>query len=116
VAGKGSKQEHAFHTNSEKNPWITVDLGRIQTVNAVVIENRKKEHRRKGLILSVSEDGQSWTKVWQAEEFQTEWSVPLTHFHAGIDVPGRKTRYLKLETHSKKPRPLVLQRVTVYGE
>jgi hypothetical protein len=66
--------------------------------------------------MSVSEDGQMWTQVWQAEELQPEWTVALTHFHAGIDVPGREARYLKFETRNKKGRSLLLNRVTVYGD
>ena len=88
----------------------------METVKAVVIENRPDEHRAEGLILSVSEDGETWTKVWQAEDFQPEWTVALTHFHAGIDVPGRNARYLKFETHNRKGRSLLLHRVTAYGD
>ena len=116
LTGERPARDYAFHTAAEKNPWATVDLGSVKTVKAIVIENRPNEHRSDGLIMSVSEDGQMWTQVWQAEELQPEWTVALTHFHAGIDVPGREARYLKFETRNKKGRSLLLNRVTVYGD
>lgn len=116
LTGELSARDYAFHTAAEKNPWVTVDLGSVKDVQAVVIENRPNEQRADGLILSVSDDGETWTEVWQAEEFELEWTAVLTHFHAGIDVPGHKARYLKLETRGDRSRSLLLRRVTVYGE
>jgi alpha-L-fucosidase len=116
LTGERPARDYAFHTAAEKNPWATVDLGSVKTVKAIVIENRPNEHRSDGLIMSVSEDGEMWAQVWQAEELQPEWTVALTHFHAGIDVPGREARYLKFETRNKKGRSLLLNRVTVYGD
>lgn len=114
---KGDKAAsgYAFHTADEKNPWIKVDLGAVKTVKAVVIENRPNEKRTEGLILSVSDDGQKWVKAWEAKKWEQKWLALVTRFHAGIDVPGRPVRFLKLETKGEKPRPMLLQRVTVYG-
>ena len=110
-AGRG----FAFHTGDEKNPWAKIDLGTVKNVKAVVIENRPNEHRTDGLILSVSEDGQKWEKAWEAKAWEQKWLVPVTRFHAGIEAPGRPVRYLKVETKGDQPRPMLLQRFTVYG-
>ena len=59
---------------------------------------------------------QTWEQVWQAETWENVWTAPVTRFQAGIDVPGRHARYLKLETKGDKRRPLLLHRVTVLGE
>lgn len=107
---------HAFHTSVEKNPWAIVDLNAVHNVKAVVIENRAGESSTEGLMVSVSRDGENWEQVWRAAELDNVWLVELTRFHAGIDVPGRSVRYLKLETNGESPRPLILQRITVYGE
>jgi alpha-L-fucosidase len=112
----GAGRGYAFHTADELNPWVTIDLRDLQTVNAVRIENRAGEKRTDGLILSISEDGKSWEKVWKAEKWKNVWMVPVTRFHAGLDTPGRSARFLKLETKGETPRPLLLHRVTVYGE
>lgn len=106
----------AFHTGDEPNPWAKIDLGAVKTVKAVAIQNRPDERRTTGLILSVSEDGMKWEQVWRAKQWEQNWLVPITHFHAGIEVPGRPVRYLKVETTGDLPRPMLLQRFTVYGD
>lgn len=114
--GEKAERGYAFHTGDEMNPWAKVDLGAVKTVKAVVIENRPNEHRTDGLILSVSADGQKWVRSWQAQKWEPIWLAPVTRFHAGVDVPGRPVRYLKFETLGGTPRPMLLQRVQVYGE
>jgi alpha-L-fucosidase len=111
-AGRG----YAFHTGDEKRPWAQIDLGSVKNVKAVIIENRPGERRTDGLILSVSEDRQNWVKAWQSQKWEQKWLALVTRFHAGMDVPGRPVRYLRFETQGETPRPMLLQRVEVYGE
>jgi hypothetical protein len=112
----GERVEYAFHTAPEKNPWAKIDLGAVRTVRIVEIENRPgEEERTKGLIMSISEDGQKWQEVWQAKSWATTWLVRLTQSSAGAGNPGRSARFIKLETRGESPRPLVLKRVTVFG-
>ncbi len=117
---KGAKPKHgkAFETEPEKNPWAKVDLGAVKNVKAVVIENQPLDRRTAGLILSVSTDGEKWEEVWQAEDWDLSWTIPLTTLETGAEVPGRKARYFKMETKGDTTarRPLVLQRFTAYGE
>ncbi len=94
---------------------MKVDLGAVHTINALVIENRPGEYRTENMIISVSEDGETWTEAWTAPEWEEKWLAVITHFHAGIDVLGRKGRYLKLETRGEPPRPMLLHRLAVYG-
>jgi alpha-L-fucosidase len=105
----------AFHTANEKNPWAKIDLGALKTINAIEIANRPNERRTDGLILSLSEDGQRWEEIWRAKEWESTWLVPVTHFDAGVSGPGRPARFLKVETKGDSPRPMLLQRITVYG-
>lgn len=114
--GEKSKRGYAFHTGDEKTPWAKVDIGMVKNVKAVVIENRPGEKRTEGLILSTSEDGVNWEKSWHAIKWEPRWIVPITRFHAGINAPGRPVRYLKLETTGDKPRALILNRLSVYGD
>ena len=116
LAGEKTKEGYAFHTADEANPWIVVDLGQVKTVRGVRIENRPGERRTEGLKLSLSEDGQSWTEVWKAKQWVLVWEVPVTKLEAGAQVPGRRARYLKLETTPQKTAPLLLQRVEIYGK
>ncbi len=112
----GDKVPFAFHTDNEKNPWAKIDLGAVRTVRTVEIENRPgEEERTKGLIMSISEDGQNWQEVWQAKNWVTTWIARVTESSGGTVKAGRKARFLKLETRGDSPRPLVLSRVTVFG-
>ena len=111
----GERLSVAFHTRDEKNPWAKVDLGAVKTVHAVTIENRPNERRTEGLILSISEDGQTWQEVWRAKTWEAIWTVPLTHLDAGAQVPGRQVRFIKVETINDTPRGLLLQRITAFG-
>ena len=112
----GATANYAFHTANETNAWAKIDLGSVKTINLLEIVNRPNEGSSAGLIVSLSSDGKTWEQVWKAVAVETTWQVPLTRFHAGIDVPGRKARYIKLETRNKRPRPLLLQRFRAYGE
>ena len=114
--GERSDRGYAIHTEPEEHPWVVADLGDVKTVKAVVIENRVCDQRSDGLVLSVSEDGKSWTEVWRAVVWEEKWHAVVTHFHAGIDVPGRRARYLRFELDGAPPRPLILQRITAFGE
>jgi len=112
----GDKVQFAFHTAPEKNPWAKIDLGAVRDVRTVEIENRQGEEQRiKGLVMSISEDGQKWQEVWQAKSWATTWLVRLTQSSAGAEKPGLKARFIKLETRGESPRELVLKRVTVFG-
>jgi hypothetical protein len=87
--GERSARGYAFHTEPDENPWVLINLHEVRNVKAVVIENRPGERRTEGLILSVSLDGHAWEQVWQAEVWEEKWLAVVTHFHAGIEVPGR---------------------------
>jgi hypothetical protein len=115
-SGERSPRGYAFCAGPEENPWVKIDLGSVKTVKAVIMENRPDERCTEGLTLSVSTDGEAWAAAWEAEEWEERWFAVLNHFQAGIDVPGRPARYLKLETRGERRRLLLLQRVIVYGE
>ena len=111
----GDKVEFAFHTGDETNPWAKVDLGAVKTVNAVEIENRPSERRTDGLIMSISADGRKWEEIWRAKTWESTWVVPVSHFDAGVNAPGRKARFIKVETKGDSPHALMLRRITIYG-
>jgi alpha-L-fucosidase len=111
----GDKADYAFHTDKENNPWAKVDLGAVKMVNAVVVENRSNERRTEALTLSLSEDGQKWEEVWRAKTWEATWVVPVTRLEADANVPGRRARFIRVETKNEAPRELLLKRITVFG-
>ena len=114
--GERPQSGYAFHTEAEENPTALIDLQRIKNINAILIENRPDDRRSEGLIVSISKDGKQWDQIWQAPEWKEKWLVPVGHFHAGITVPGRNARFIRVETKGNHPRPLILQRMTILGD
>lgn len=113
--------DFAFATNPELNPWIEFDLGRAVSVTAVGLLGRAgappDERDTAGIVrLSLSLDGKVWTEVWKAGGAAPRWDIPVTEFKAGVDVPGRNARYLRLETQSDQPHRLKLRQVEVWGK
>lgn len=98
------------HTSAEKNPWVSVDLGKSCALTGVLVVNRSdvEQARAAGLTLSISDDGKTWNKIWTAEKVEPSWEIPLS---------GRnlKARHLRLETHPEKPTPLNLKHLEVWG-
>jgi hypothetical protein len=101
----------AVHTSSEKNPWVSVDLGKVCALTGVLVVNRSdmEQARATGLTLSASEDGKTWNKIWTAEKVEASWEIPLT----GRSI---KARHLRLETNPEKPTPLNLKHLEIWGK
>lgn len=99
-----------------ETPSLRIDWKRFRDVKAVVIENLPDAHQSEGLALYITDDDKTWQKLWEAEEWQQEWLVKVTHFHAGIDVPGRRLWALKLVAKDGTETPVSLKHVRVYGK
>jgi alpha-L-fucosidase len=113
--------DFAFATKPELNPWIEIDLGRDVSVTAVRLLNHAvaapAETDAAAIPgLSVSSDGKTWTEVWKAGRAAPRWDIPVTEFKAGVNVPGRNARHLRLETKSDQPHRLKLRQVEVWGK
>ena len=94
-----------FHTIEEDNPWVRVDLGAVQRVHAVRVENRTNCCRERALPLAIelSSDGKSWTLVgYRRLLFDT-----FTQQFASRDA-----RYVRLRVDRRSL--LHLRRVSVY--
>jgi hypothetical protein len=62
-------------------------------------------------------DGTKWDDIFISGGPSATFQIPVTRFHAGIDVPGREIRFIKLTGISKdRKRPLHLSRMRVYGK
>ncbi len=88
---------------------------KMKDVKAVKIENLPDDHASDGLALYATDDDKTWDKIWEAEKWQQEWLIPVTHFHAGIDVPGRRLWELKLVAKDGSPSSIPLKSVAAYG-
>jgi len=105
----------AFRTNPETSPWVVIDLGKVRIVSGVRIESRPGTHAP-AATLSLSEDGKTWSPAAEAQQCPEVWESLLTQIQAGAEVPGRAARYFKLELKFKRPSPLLLHHIEVYGK
>jgi len=103
-----------FHTDSEPNPYWQVDIGEITDIGRVVLYNRcdASGERNKYIILSVSDNAENWTKVWQNNGtmfYGATDSKPMVVNLTGKSVRGRYVRLSLEGTHF-----LHLDQVQVY--
>ena len=111
--------QYAFHTAQEQNPWWQVDLGQATEIGRVVVYNRLDYapglHNADTLTIHASNDGQSWTQVYDNAGKQfggVSGSPPLeVKFQ-----PGQvKARWVRLQIPSAAPIYFHLDEVEVYG-
>ena len=99
----------AFHTGSEKDAHIVIDLHGECEVRALLITNRaSSKDRAESLTIWSSLDGKEWQKQWQATEVLPSWDVLL-------ESPV-KARFLKLGLDRKTPEFFHLTAVDIYGK
>lgn len=105
--------EGAFHTSKETAPWAEVTLPGNVELAGIVVENRfgnGNNQRQVPLVVSVSEDGQSWQDVKTFDSAQDTYRIDLKG-------QGRRARYVKV---GRKPGAkedfFHLNKILVYGK
>ena len=78
-----------FHTETESNPWVEIDLGAPRKVRRVEVVNRGDccAERATPLVAEVSTDRVTWTQVARREEPFGTWKASF---------PARVARYVRL--------------------
>jgi hypothetical protein len=68
------------HTNDEQEPWLEIDLGRVQRVSAADVSNRKDccAERIVPLVLAVSVDHEHWTEVARSTSEFKRWKTSFS--------------------------------------
>ena len=100
----------AFHTDSEKAPWLIVDLKKSVPVSGLLIQNREDSlfKRVNNLHVWVSDDKASWKQVFETKGAKKEWLVKL-------DAPTT-ARYVKVGMlNGDKPEFFHLKGLRIFG-
>jgi hypothetical protein len=89
-----------FHTHTEDNPWLMVDLGMVEKVRSIAIENRTSccQERAVPLVVELSADGKNWREVARKQEVFTNWNVKFGTHQARfvrLRVPRNTTFHLR---------------------
>ncbi|HEX8913704.1 MAG TPA: discoidin domain-containing protein [Humisphaera sp.] len=70
----------AFHTQSEQDPFVVVDLTALSAVTGLEIGNRRDDLQSRAKTLTVwtsrSPNG-PWREIWRAPDVQKQWAVNL---------------------------------------
>ena len=83
------KGEMSFHTESEKNPYLVIDLGSDKEIRGFEIYNRlSQQHRSVPMVVFVSSDGKDWKQVWRIDNLKNRWMIELPS--------PEKGRYVKI--------------------
>ena len=91
-----------FHTETEDNPWVEIDLGAPQKVKRLEVINRGDccADRAVPLVAEVSNDRASWTEVARRTTPFGSWNATF---------PARVARYVRV----RAPRRTVLHLMAV---
>ncbi|MDP6636412.1 MAG: discoidin domain-containing protein [Phycisphaerae bacterium] len=110
----GYRRSHAFCTNREAAPYVTITLQKHELLKRIVIENRRDSYTRYtvGLTAMISSDGKTWRKILQADPSkppQPTWTINLK-------TPA-KARYLRIAlTPGRRETTLALRGVRIYAK
>ena len=74
----------------EQPGWICVDLGEAKPVHYVSLAFYSGDQRQNEFHIEISEDGTSWTKIWQGRDAGT--TLELQNF----DLAGVNARYIRI--------------------
>lgn len=100
LALQSCQEEFAFHTDQEEKPWWQVEFGGLIPVIQIVIHNRRSRQfwfKAKNLQVLISEDGESWKKIYQSyEEFGNDKNALVLQFEEPIFL-----KYLKLQSEKE---------------
>lgn len=112
VQDEDNGMEFAFHTTSEKNPWVQFSYDSPVTLGALVIRNRGNiQERADGLTLQILRPGRDWEPIWKAPGVQSVWEVDLT----AIPAEERRASAFRLILDQEAPQYFHLGQVRIWG-
>ncbi len=99
----------AFHTNSEVEPWASIDLQREFMVSCIaVVHNTGNRHRLIPLAIETSLDGETWTVASRYPEADKLYLVNL-------EDKSVRARYVRARRDSKRKDYFHLSNFLVWG-
>jgi len=101
----GDCKDLMFHTDTDTNPWVELDLGAPKTIKRVEVGNREDccQDRALPLIVELSTDQKRWTQVARRDPEFVTWTATF---------PPKSARYVRLKV--LRPSVLHLRSVAVY--
>ncbi len=98
-----------FHTSGEINPWVQLTLPKLgEPSGIIVVPVGGNTGRHLPLQVSVSEDGEQWTKVWETNEMAPFWAI-------GLKGQRLRVRHVKVERIGEGGDVFHLRGILVFG-
>jgi len=100
--GKLNRNDYAFATKAQANPYVVINLNQSQPIKRIYIENRRSQYwqQTQGLAVSVSADGRTWTPIWGPAKARRLWLIdlktPVRAKYVKIGISGGRKAYLAL--------------------
>jgi len=114
--GNPIASDYAFATTKEKNPFVIIDLKDIKNTTGIALTNVAGAKYNGKLVVSVSIDSTSWQKVYSGSFDKDYWEIPFTELKTGAEIPGKQTRYIKVEVLFEEPTMFQLRKAEVFGK
>jgi hypothetical protein len=112
VDGVRSEKRFAVCTNREQEPWITIDLGALYSIQKVVVYPRSDGFwgiDDVPIRIRLSRDDEHFSDVGKRK-------VPMaSDFPWHLKVGGKKARYVQLTAATQQPQQLIINEIEVYG-
>jgi hypothetical protein len=84
----GDTDNMGFHTNSDGQQWVVIDLGSVRKFDKIVVYNRPEyQDRAVPLKVEVSKDGKDYSQIAERKESFDKWKVK------GLHAEGRYVRF-----------------------
>ncbi len=104
---------NGFHTDKEDSPWAEVVLAGPAEICGIVVENKcgaQNQGRQAPLEVLVSEDGQSWQKIYADGQVKSTYRVDL----GGKSI---RAKYVRVQRTAKAKQDVYhLSKILVYGK
>lgn len=89
-----------FHTNRERDPWLTIDLGAPKLVHKLAITNRSDcaQERARPLLVELSLDDTNWHEVARNDLIFSQWNPsfrPETARYVRVRIPRVSALHLE---------------------
>ena len=100
--------DFSFHSASETEPWLMIDLGTVYTLAGVEVVNRPNlAERTQQLYISLSSDLITWHPAFVAAQPEDRWLIPLE---------GKPSaRFIRIGSHNDEPNFFHLKGVRIFG-
>jgi len=104
-----------FTSINEEEFELEIPLKRMRFIKALSIETDIDSEAYDTMQIFIANIDKTYSKILETKEIKQKQIIPITHFHAGIDVLGIRSRLMKIIIKGSSLKLLPMKLVQVYG-